>query len=483
MTRALPDGLYEHLVTTDLDAALATVDSLRRRSFDDLDDVDAPAPLARHLGREGERVLAALPQEKRAEAGRELVSALLDHLVTLTGGRIYEPSAILGQKVSPPARTLKGIHRAAPPERPQTPLSVSTLLTCSKKDPSLGQELSREIATADRIDAILAFVTVGGVRVVRDALEVFARGGIDSPGAVRMRLLTTTFTGTTEIEALNILARLPGVQIKVSYDVHHTRLHAKAWLFHRDTGLTTAYVGSANFTKTALGTGHEWMTKLCAADLPHVIEKFEGTFDTLWNAAEFEAYDPKDQACRSRLQSALGRENAGEGTGTLSTLIALRPYPFQEEILDRLAAERAVHGRRRNLVVAATGTGKTVIAAFDYARVADQAGVRPRLLFLAHRREILEQAQATFRHVLQDGAFGELLTGQDQPIRFEHLFATIQSAVAGRLIERFGADHWRHVIVDECHHVPAASYQSIVPRLAPDILVGLTAPPESGVFD
>jgi superfamily II DNA or RNA helicase len=108
--------------------------------------------------------------------------------------------------------------------------------------------------------------------------------------------------------------------------------------------------------------------------------------------------------------------------------------------------------------------------------VSEAAGVRPRLLFLAHRREILIQAQATFCHALQDAAFGELLTGQDESRRHEHLFATIQSA--GDLLSRFGPSHFRYVVVDECHHVPADSYQAVVPRLEPDILIGLTATPE-----
>ena len=219
------------------------------------------------------------------------------------------------------------------------------------------------------------------------------------------------------------------------------------------------------------------MVKLCAADLPHVIDKFEGTFETLWQDPEFEDYDPRNDTHRIRLQAALGAER-NAGSETTLTLLSLRPYPFQEEILDRLAAERTVHNRRRNLIVAATGTGKTVIAAFDYARVAEAAGLRQRLLFIAHRREILVQARDTFRHALHDAAFGELLTGHDEAERFEHVFATIQSALSARLLERFGAGYFRHVIVDECHHVPATSYQAIVPHVTPDILVGLTATPE-----
>ena len=159
--------------------------------------------------------------------------------------------------------------------RPSTPLATSTLLS-SRKDPSFGHELSREAATADRIDAIIAFVTVGGVRAILDSLQQFAR----RPGA-QLRLLTTTFTGTTEVAALDTLARLPGAEVRVSYDTRRTRLHAKAWLFQRASGLSTAYVGSANLTSTALGSGHEWMVKIANADLAHVIAKFAGTFETL----------------------------------------------------------------------------------------------------------------------------------------------------------------------------------------------------------
>ncbi len=471
MPRSLPDGVYEHLVTLELERALATLEPHRQQVLEELGDVEAHLALARHLGREVERTLQGLPSQARDGAAREVVDRLIDLLAALAAERGLETEPILQQRVTPPPRQLLAIHRGAVPLRPTSSLASSTLLTRNRAEPALGNELAREIATADRIDAIVAFVTVGGVRAIRDALDDFARRGTGE----RMRLLTTTFTGTTEAEALDALAQLPGVAVRVSYDVRRTRLHAKAWLFHRDSGLSTAYIGSANLTATALGGGQEWMVKICAADLPQVVEKFEGTFATLWADPEFEAYDPASDDQRQRLRAALGSER--RSAGDVTTLITLRPYPFQEEILDRLAAERAIHGRHRNLVVAATGTGKTVIAAFDYARIAAAAGVRPRLLFLAHRREILTQARDTFRHALQDGAFGELLAGGDEPELFEHVFATIQSTASGTL-DRLGPDHWRHVIIDECHHVPAASYQAVVTRLTPDVLVGLTATPE-----
>lgn len=469
MTRRLPEGLYEHIVTEELARALEALEPGRERVVDPLDDAEAHVVLARHFGREVERVLGAVPAEERAEIARTLVARLLDELATLAHDRGVDAEPIRDQRVAPPARRLLAIYRAAAPQRPVTPLSASTLLTRNPTEPAIGHELAREIASADRIDVVVAFVTVGGLRRVRDELEAFARRGQGE----RMRILTTTFTGTTEREALDQLARLPGVSVKVSYDVRRTRLHAKAWLFHRDSGLSAAYVGSANLTATALGEGHEWMVKVCAADLPDVIGKFAGTFETLWLDPEFERYDPADEAQRTRLAMALGAQRNGSAP---TTLVELRPYPFQEEILDRLAAARVVSGRRRNLIVAATGTGKTVIAAVDYARIAARSGVRPRLLFLAHRREILERSRDTFRHALQDGSFGELLVGGWTPARFDHVFCSIQSAAG--LLERVGPEYFRHVVVDECHHLPADSYQAVVPRLAPEELVGLTATPE-----
>ncbi|MBA3821467.1 MAG: DEAD/DEAH box helicase family protein, partial [Deltaproteobacteria bacterium] len=399
---------------------------------------------------------------------RELIGDILDHLATLVDPDVAE--LIRDQRPQPPPARLMALHRGAVPERPTSPLATSTLLTRKRLDPTLGHELAREIATADQVDAIIAFVTVGGVRAIQGALHDFARGA-----APKLRLLTTTFTGTTEVPALDTFARLPGAEVRVSYDTRRTRLHAKAWLFRRRTGLTTAYIGSANLTSTALGTGQEWMVKVCAADLPHVIEQFEGTFETLWNEEEFEPYSPDDAGQRARLQAALSAETSASPD---SFLVTLHAFPFQNVILDKLAAERAVHGRKRNLVVAATGTGKTVIAALDYVRQFAATGVAPRLLFLAHRYELLDQARKTFRHAMQDPSFGELLVGNREPEKWDHVFASIQSAASTNLIDRFGPSHFRHVIVDECHHVPAASYQAVVPRLQPELLVGLTATPE-----
>lgn len=463
----LAEGVYEHLITEELARGLAALGPIER-VVEALADADEHTAIARHLGAVVARVIGALPSA-RAPA---VAAALLEHLATGGAAGDDELVALVRDlRVARPTERLLAVHRGAAPLRPTSPLAISTLLTRKRGDPALGHELARELATADEVDAILAFVTVGGVRVLDSALQDFARRP-----APRLRLLTTTFTGTTEVAALDAIARLPGAEVRVSYDTRRTRLHAKAWLFRRRTGLTTAYIGSANFTATALGAGQEWMVKVCAADLPHVIEQFAGTFDTLWSEPEFAPYRPEDPEHVDRLRAALSAETT---PAVDRFLVSLHPLPFQEAILDKLAAERAQHGRHRNLVVAATGTGKTVIAALDYARqLVAHGGVAPRLLFLAHRKELLEQARQTFRHALQDPAFGELLVGDQRPARWDHVFASIQSAASTGLVDQLGPAHFRHVVVDECHHVPAASYQAVVPRLRPALLVGLTATPE-----
>ena len=153
------------------------------------------------------------------------------------------------------------------------------------------------------------------------------------------------------------------------------------------------------------------------------------------------------------------------------------PHPYQQATLDLLEAERIDRGFFRNLVVAPTGTGKTLIAAFDFARQ-PFAGRRPRLLFLAHREELLRQARDRFRHVLRDESFGDLLGGGEEPASFDHLFSTIQSFRTRALLESQGAEHWEYAVLDEAHHVPAEGYREIIASLRPRILLGLTATPE-----
>lgn len=466
--KELRAGVYEHVLTKALANGLTQVETLT----DNIKAEQLASLMSQHVASELRRLFAHAPSKSHMDLALDLADRMFGAVAEVAAKYALDDVDFAQAAFEPPARRLLAVGADAKRRpRPQSSLASSTLFTRSALEPRLSAELAHEIECADRVDAIVAFITVGGVRSLGDALERLCLQGGSTP---RLRILTTAFTGTTQLEALDRLARLPNAEVKISLDVRRTRLHAKAWLFHREQELSTAYVGSANFTSTALGAGHEWMLKVSAADLPHVLTHFAGTFETLWQQIEFETYDPRNELQRAKLREVLQAERSGDRSASL-TLVTLAPYPFQQAILERLEAERAA-GHHRNLVVAATGTGKTVIAAFDYARVAKAFGARPRLLMLAHRYELIDQACNTFRHVLGDASFGELVSGGSEIKRGDHVFATIQSA--GRLLTQFPPDHWSHVIVDECHHLPAKSYQDVITTLAPTTLVGLTATPE-----
>jgi superfamily II DNA or RNA helicase len=291
--------------------------------------------------------------------------------------------------------------------------------------------------------------------------------------------------GATELRAVDTLAKLPGVELRISLDGRRTRLHAKAWIFHRTTQFGTAFVGSANLSESALIGGIEWTVKFAQASDTSLFSAAVANFETLWNDPEFQPYDPCNEQHREALTRALARErgHGGRQTAPSSALVALqtwfdlRPKSYQQEMLDQLAGERRL-GRRRNLVVAATGTGKTVVAAFDYLRLREQEGVAPKLLFIAHQTQILNQALSTFRQVLRDPEFGELLDGNNTPSQYEHIFATIHTVHSRRLVPQLGSHFWRMVIVDEAHHLPATTFDQFISAVQPHYLLGLTATPE-----
>jgi len=365
---------------------------------------------------------------------------------------------------------------AANSPRPDLPLSISALLTGSRHSPSLVSQIEKELATADRADWLVSFIKFSGIRPLREALKQFTGRPAVADAGPRLRIATTSYLGATDPEALAFLVDLPNTEVRVSYDTHRTRLHAKAYLFHRRTGFGAAYIGSANVSRVALDQGLEWTARISQQELPHLWRQVTAGFEMHWeDGSEFEPLTREDLG---RFRAAVDAERGG-GAASLAArpFFDLRPYGFQQQILDDLAAERAA-GRFRHLVIAATGTGKTLLAAFDYRRVCSEAGgTRLRLLFLAHRKEILVQARDSFREVLREREFGELVVDGGRAQQADHLFCSVQSWLAQGL-ERLDPAHFDYVVLDEAHHGRATSYQTILAHLQPRILLGLTATPE-----
>lgn len=457
----LTRGLHERLVTRLLERDLETLESHLSAERIALRDADAADRLALHLSRVVERAIDALPDKQRAALGADLTRRLIREL---TRDRSLEQFAD-EIPLEPPA-SLRAVNAALPDGRPETiaqpliPLLDTTLLTNAPGEPSVGHQLLTELESADRIDLVMAFIRRTGVRPLCDALKRHVEAGRS------LRVLTTVYTGSTEADALEMLQQL-GADVRVSYDTTGTRLHAKAWLFHRDSGFSTAYVGSSNLTHSAQVSGLEWNVRVSEARNRAVIEKLAAVFESYWQQPDFEPYN------RERFVNTIGRERPALSLHLPPTEIRLEP--FQERLLEQIALARE-EGRHRNLLVSATGTGKTVMAAVDYARLRTRLP-RARLLFIAHRDEILAQAQATFAQALRDPSFGERWVSGDRPTRWEHVFASIQSLNANNL-EQLDPAHFDVVIVDEFHHAAASSYERVLARVQPRELLGLTATPE-----
>ncbi|WP_311389650.1 DUF3427 domain-containing protein [Corynebacterium haemomassiliense] len=361
---------------------------------------------------------------------------------------------------------------ADPPKLSPTPLSGASLLTNASTDLSMSAEIKREILTADSVDLLCAFVRNAGISVIRKPLQHLRDHGIP------LRVITSTYCGGTQVEAIDTLVDEFGAEVKVAYETSDTRLHAKAWLFRRNSGFDTAYIGSSNLSNSALIDGIEWNVRTSRSTTPEVLDKFEAVFDTYWNDPLFHTYTPSVD--RGRLTSALSLERAGGGSDVRIELSGLdvEPRPYQQAMLEALRAEREVHGRHRNLIIAATGTGKTVVAALDYKGLAKASQSQPPLLFVAHRHHLLTQAMRTYREVLKDPNFGDLYDGTNKPQSSQHIFATVQTL--HQHLDEFTPDQFDVVVIDEFHHAEAKTYKKILDYFTPKELLGLTATPERG---
>jgi superfamily II DNA or RNA helicase/HKD family nuclease len=462
--RDIAYGIYEALIDEYLRDALVRHPELRT-VFGKIDPEEQPARYAAFVSKVLEQ---ALREEADPEKRLSLCNKILDHVAKEPGRNhlekyqlVPEPKPIL-LEVSPPNYGASGMPR------PQTPLAESSLFTGSPREPQLAHELLEEMRSADAVDILVSFIKWSGLRLLMPAFEDLRDRDIP------VRLITTSYMGASDAPAVEWIGKMPNVKVLVSYDTERTRLHAKAYHFKRNSGFSTAYIGSANISHAAITSGLEWNLKITAQDMKHILEKFEVEFETYWNSREFILFDhAAPQLFRDAIHHARSRTS-----DTPIAFFDLKPYPFQERILEALETERAIHDQWRNLVIAATGTGKTIIAAFDFKRFYDLEQKQASLLFVAHRQTILEQAQATFRNVLRNQNFGEMLVGNYEATRLEHLFCSVGMLSSRRVWEQVGRGFYDYVVVDEAHHGTADSYRPVFDHFSPKILLGLTATPE-----
>lgn len=469
------EGIYEQLISKVVSERLS---QLPQAEFfigtTVIDRVEASKLLSLYLSEVIRRALGSFTGEDALDKQIDLVNRVIYLLKDSLTDSSYE-----GDLIEAEAKILNALFRRINAEiadfdkhiesiTPYTRLTHSDLFTGSNVGISLESEIKKEILSSNKICFLVSFIKWTGIRIFEKELRGFTESG------GMLKIITTSYMGATDSKAVEFLSTLPNTEIKVSYNTENERLHAKAYLFHRNTGFHTAYIGSSNISRSALTTGLEWNLKVTTREVAHIIDKFQKTFESYWMDKEFEPFDGTRDL--EKLRTALNRESR-PNPNDFTTYFDIKPFPFQHEILEKLEVEREVHSRYRNLVVAATGTGKTVISAFDFKKFRGK-NENARLLFVAHRKEILQQAQATFQGILRDNNFGQLWVDGLVPNHYRHLFASVQT-LNNRLADLpLEPQFFDYVVIDEVHHIAASSYRPILERFSPKVLLGLTATPE-----
>lgn len=470
------EGIYEELVTRLVSQKLY---GLQTDKFyideSSLDKEEASSILAKHLSLTIKHALNYIKGDNQIELQINIANKIIQFLKEevnkedLCDDLIAIEGKILKAVFSKVDAHFSDFHLHLSEITPYTRLTQSELFTGGNVGLSLESELKKEILSSDKIDLLVSFIKFKGIIILERELKDFTkRGG-------QLRVITTTYMGASDYKAIQLLSKLDNTQVKISYNSSNERLHAKAYLFYRNTGFHTGYIGSSNFSRSALTDGLEWNLKITTKEVSHIINKFQKTFDSYWESDDFESFD--DTRHKEKLIESLNRGRSGKTVGLALSFFEIKPFPFQEEILEKLEVERSVHNRNRNLIVAATGTGKTVISAFDYKRFGSK-NKTAKLLFLAHRKEILDQALSTFRGILRDNNFGEMWVDGYEPTSYEHVFASVQT-INNRLESlNLSPQYFDYIVVDECHHLTANSYRGIINFFSPKVLLGLTATPE-----
>lgn len=470
------EGIYEELVTKLINSKL---DELNKDTFQikktSIDKVEAAYLLSQHIGKTVKQAFNLIKGDDKIETQIEIANKIILFLKEELKREEFEEDLIETE-----GKILKAVFTKIDSHftdldlhlkeiTPYSRLIYSELFTGGNSGTTLESELRKEILSSDEIDLLVSFIKWKGIRILERELREFTdRGG-------KLRVITTTYIGATDAKAVEFLSSLQNTEVKISYNTGNERLHAKAYLFRRKTGFHTGYIGSSNFSRSALTDGLEWNLKITTKEISHIIDKFKKTFEAYWQNSEFELYNKSEHS--SKLVEALNHGKFSKEHTFTSTYFDIKPFHFQSEILEKLEVERIVHNRFRNLLVAATGTGKTVISAFDYKNFRNN-NKSSKLLFIAHRKEILQQALATFQGVLKDNDFGELMVDGLEPKSNEYVFASIQTLNNKLKDINLLHEYYDFIIIDEVHHIEAKSYRPVLEYFRPKILLGLTATPE-----
>lgn len=345
---------------------------------------------------------------------------------------------------------------------------VDNYLFTNSNEQNLIEQLNKEIITSDTVAFVYPFISKTMINKLRNAFNYALEHNI------AITFITTTFDNQAlfvnlyELEQL--IERYPNITIRIedNTELRSERIHIKAAIFQRASGFSSVIIGSSNLTIPGMVTGREWNLRISEFENPDLYHKIYQEYHNLWND---NLIDFNDETARK----ALFRKIVSQEGDNHIQLVNYVLYDFQIDILEKLAYRRRIN-KNKHLIIMATGTGKTVVSAFDYLRQTQSANKRPRILFLAHQKEIIEQALTTFRQVLNDENFASILSVTKRNFSSGYLFATIQKVHLH--LNKFDRHQFDVIIFDEAHHIAAKTFDKVFNYFQPKEVIGLTATPE-----
>jgi superfamily II DNA or RNA helicase/diadenosine tetraphosphate (Ap4A) HIT family hydrolase len=392
-------------------------------------------------------------------AAGQTVFHLHVHVIPRYAGDVPDPRGGIRHVIPARANYLAGEAAAPAPGDGQT--SPRSLVRGGDEDPLL-LHLVGHLDRARNLDVAVAFTMESGVQLVEEHFrDLLDRGG-------RIRMVTGDYLGVTQPEALLRLMDLQGdIRLRV-FQSGGRSFHPKAYLITGPEGEGTAYIGSSNLSGSALKGGIEWNYRVVNSRQARDFAEVAAAFEALYGDPRCREVDPewvREYAERRRPPTG------GEVLPPEPPLPVPQPHRYQREALEALEETRD-RGNTAGLVVLATGLGKTWLSAFDSNRPGFD-----RVLFVAHREEILAQAMRTFRAIRPAAVLGRY-TGKEKSPSADVLFASIQTLGRLQHLSRFDPREFDYVIVDEFHHAAAGTYRRLIGYLEPRFLLGLTATPE-----
>lgn len=330
-------------------------------------------------------------------------------------------------------------------------------------------QLINSLKQADSVDIVVSFLMESGVRMLLGELDNALKRG------AKIRILTGNYLGITQPSALYLIKHKLGEQVDLRfYNEKNRSFHPKSYMFHYKE-YSTIYIGSSNISRSALTSGIEWNYRFSSKTDTQNYEKFYNTFVDLFenhsvviDDDELKRYSKNWH--RPAVSKDLDRYDL-QDSKTSNNIVLFEPRGVQIEALCSLENTRA-EGARRALVQAATGVGKTYLAAFDSKKY-------ERVLFVAHREEILKQAAESFKNVRNSDDYG-FFDGESKCTDKSVIFASVATLGRDEYLNNkyFASDYFNYIVIDEFHHAINDQYQRIVNYFNPQFLLGLTATPE-----